>query len=609
MPVIPPLCGRALRGLVLFMFITAILISGTTITANAKTDAYQEITSRILNLFPAFAGKVQDVQGSTVVIQGTPDFQVSPGAYLMIKKETVKGSTPPPMGLRQAVLVSVTGVSGQEIRAERIGKQEIKKGDPVTGWPRPLPVALVPMSREALGVLMEYSPAKGDLAPVRTEDVLTAMIENHYADFSALGQMDLSVLGPALKTPLILQVKVLSGFGENILQMVPYAVESGAGLDTFSVLLSSRSTSMAEARPASKTTLPLPAAIPAENMDATPPQTGIDILAHGRPETEEAAAPLALPMAVAGSAVQPAMPKLPPLTGFDQPTRWVRILESDERIMSMAGGSFTDPAKRELAIGVPGKIQIYTPRQGTLKAGQRLEDPDLTTLFWLETSDLNGDGSDEIIVNTDQGVLVITQQQGALRIVHRKTGILIRKINHQLIAQTMEGLESGESSIHSVLWNGQDWIMEEPLANSESGNLFALVSVSEENAISLTPDHKLAVGQQTLSEEEFGQSNTPSLMDLPYPLFLRSFSTPDGTFLLRNRSVGWVPLVKEKYTNGGTLVLRPRGNEPSLLSPQFRGYLADLCVYDLDGNGTAEILLSQVDSSLFGGGAYILQYK
>lgn len=602
MPVIPPLCGRALRGLVLFMFITAILISGTTITANAKTDAYQEITSRILNLFPAFAGKVQDVQGSTVMIQAAPDFQVSPGAFLMIKKETVKGAA-------QAALVRVTGVSGQEIRAERIGKQEIKKGDPVTGWPRPLPVALVPMSREALGVLLEYAPPKGDIAPVRTEDVLTAMIENHYADFSDAEKMDLSVLGPALKTPLILQVKVLSGFGENILQMAPYAVESGAGLDTFSVLLSSRSTSMAEARPASKTALPLPAAVPAETTAAAPPQQGVDILSADRPETEEAAAPLALSVAASGGAVQPAMPKLPPLTGFDQPTRWVRILESDERIMSMAGGSFTNPDKRELAIGVPGKIQIYTPRQGTLKAGQRLEDPDLTMLFWLETSDLNGDGVDEIIVNTDEGVLVITQQQGTLRIVHRKTGILIRKINHQLIAQTMEGLESGESSINSVLWNGQDWIMGEPFANAESGNLFALVSVSEENAVSLTPDHKLAVDQETFSEEEFGQSNTPAILDLNLPLFVRSFSTPDRTFLLMNRSVGWGPLIKEKYTNGGTLVLRPMGNEPSLLSPQFRGYLADLCVYDLDEDGTAEILLSQVDSSLFGGGAYILQYK
>ena len=602
MSVIPPLCGRALRGLVLFMFITAILISFTSITAHAKTDAYQEITSRILHLFPVFSGKVQDVQGSTVVIQTAPGSPVVSGAYLMIKKETAKGALPQP-----AALVRVTGVSGQEIRAERIRKQEIKKGDPVTGWPRPLPVALVPMSREALGLLLEYSPPKGDIDPVRTEDVLTAMIQNHYADFSALEQMDLSVLGPALKTPLILQVKVLSGFGENILQMAPYAVETGAGLDTFSVLLSSRSTSMAEARPASKTAQPLPAAVPAETMASAPPQQGADILSADRPESEEAAAPLALPMAAAGGAVLPAMPKLPPLQGFHDPAHWVRILKLDKRIMSMAAGSFMGEGNRALAVGTPGKIQIYTFRQGMLRVGQRLEDQDLSTLFWLEAWDLNGDGVDEIIVNTDEGVLVITQQQGALRIVHRRKGLFIRSIGSELYAQTLSGLQLGESPVHAVRWSNNDWQEGEELKGPGSENLFALVEASPESGLYLGADHHLMKAGIPVSDETCGQTDAPALIAVDYPLFARCIGASGGALCLKNRDTGWPQVGKMKYTGGGSALFLPIEGKASL-SPSFRGYLADIALDDLDGDGEGEILVLQVIKGI-SGGAYVLMYR
>ncbi|MEK6777298.1 MAG: hypothetical protein AABY87_10515 [bacterium] len=592
MPVISPLCGRALRGLVLFMFITAMLISGTTITANAKTNAYQEITSRILNLFPAFAGKVQDVQGSTVVIQAAPGSPVASGSYLMIKKETAKGAT-------QSVIVRVTGVSGQEIRAERIGKQEIKKGDPVTGWPRPLPVALVPMSREALGVLMEYSPANGDLAPIRNEDVLATMIENHYADFSTAEKMDLSVLGSALKTPLILEVKILSGFGENILQMAPYAVETGAGLDTFSVLLSSRSTAMAEARP-------LPAPVPAETTAAAPHQQGVDILSADRPETEEAAAPLALPMTAAGSAVQPAMPKLPPLQGFNDPAHWVRILKLDQRIMSMAAGNFTGDSNRALAIGVPGKIQIYTLRQEMLRVSQRLEDQDLSTLFWLEAYDLNGDGVDEIIVNTDEGVLVITHQQGSLRIVHRRKGLFIRRTGSELYAQTLSGLQLGGGPVHAVRWNNNDWQEGEELKGPGSENLFALVEASSESGLYLSADHHLMKAETPVSSETCGQTDAPALIAVDYPLFARGIAVSGGALCLKNRDTGWPQVGKMKYTGGGSALFLPIEGEASL-SPSFRGYLADIALDDLDGDGEGEILVLQIIKGI-SGGAYVLMY-
>jgi hypothetical protein len=575
--------GHRIRFFSLLFLITLFFVSGSFIPAFARADPRKEITSRILNLFPSYSGKVRELQDDTIVIQGAPNTAAQIGAYLLVKKRT---------------LVRVVSVDGQEVRAVYAGKNVIQRGDLVSGWSRPLSVALVPMSREALQVLLEYSLPKGDLAPVRTEDVLTAMIQNNYNDFYALENMDAAVLGASLKTSLVLQVGLLSGFGETILKIEPHwVVEEEEVLDTFSVLLSSRQPSSGALRPQRPTTTAPP-----------PSQQIMPELPSIEPKPETPPIPLSVLMASAGVVSQTSMPQLPSLSGFDKPTRWARILETKERIISMAPGRFTASGKPELAIGVPGKIQLYSLRKGGLRAGERMENADLTNLFWLDAWDVNGDGIDEVIVNTDEGVLLLAQNEKRLYRVHRREGLVIRRLGDQLFAQNISDLEEGKGPIYSVYWNGEDWEQGENLKHSDSMNLFAVVNIDPEAALFVGPDHKLSSGGQAVSKETFGQSNTPDLLDIDLPLFTRSISLPRGSLMLKNIPAGMGFLKKNQYSNGGKVVLLSESYAPNY-SPQFRGYIADVALYDLDGDGTGEIFLSQVDAGVFGGSAYILRYK
>jgi hypothetical protein len=275
----------------------------------------------------------------------------------------------------------------------------------------------------------------------------------------------------------------------------------------------------------------------------------------------------------------------------------------------MAAGNFSVPGKEELIIGIPGKVQIYTPKKGTLRAGGRFENADLTNLFWIDAWDVNGDGIDEIIVNTDEGVQLLTQKERRLYLVNRREGLVIRRLGDQLFAQRMDDLDNGEGPIHSVYWNGEDWETGEVVNSSESLNLFAVVHFDTDAPVFIGPDHKLIRGEQAVSEETFGQSNTPNILEIDLPIFARALPHPQGSLLLKNIPVAAAILKRgNKYSNGGKVVLFSDSN-PSNISPRFRGYLADLTLCDLDGDGTGEILLSQVDAGFFGGGAYILQYK
>lgn len=231
-----------LRRFPLAMVIISALVCVSPLLCEA--DPRPDLTFNILRLFPSFSGTVQQVEGPMILVQMTPGYSVDAGAYLLVHR---RNQTWPRPSL--AVLLRVVTVNGQDVRAEQLGENEIRKGDPVAGWPRPLRLALVPMSSEVLQLLLKYPLPKGDLDPVRVEDVLTTMIQNYFGDFSRLETMDVTALAAQLQTPLVVQVSILSGFGEKVLQMQPHWVEAGQKLGGFSILLLSRTTFFEELPP------------------------------------------------------------------------------------------------------------------------------------------------------------------------------------------------------------------------------------------------------------------------------------------------------------------------------------------------------------------------
>lgn len=564
----------------------------------AQAGPREEIRTRILTLFPPYAGKVREIQGSTIVIQGSSAPEVQSGAYLLVNATGTEPRTP-----AGTALVRVLSVDGRELRAEPLGQKKIAQGDQVIGSPRPLTVALMPMSRPTLEFLLQHPLSGGDLVAVRTEDVLTAMMQQGFEDFSDLENTDVSALASALKTPLVVQAKLRSGFGKDVLQLMPHWSQTDERPKASSVLLPSRTGSAAEP-PTADSPPAIRGAGPSVSTLTPSPQQGVTpVLPGGQtPATAKAHSPRSV--TPQGAVSRASLPKLPSAADFSDPRRWVRILELKERIISMAGGSFTATGKRELAIASPGTIRIYAYRESALRAGESLQHPDLSALFWLEAWDVNGDGVDEILVDTDTGVVLLTQRDGRLQVAHRQQGLAIRRIGGRLFGQTLSG---PGTAVHPVRWNGKDWELGEAPAPLESMSLFSVVDAFSDPPLFIGPDHKLTHGHQPISEKTFGQSNTTELLQLEFPVFARSLASPQGALLLTNRPVGWPRLKKDKYSNGGGVAIyAPSGSTVS--SPLFRGYIADVSLCDLDGDGNGEILISQVDSGVFSGRAYILRY-
>jgi len=459
------------------------------------------------------------------------------------------------------------------------------------------------MSQPTLEFLLQHPLSGGDLVAVRTEDVLTAMMQQGFEDFSDLENTDVSALASALKTPLVIQAKLRSGFGKEVLQLMPHWSQTDERPKAFSVLLSPRTGSAAKP-PATDGPPAVRGAGPSVSTLTPAPQQGVTPALPGGQTPAKAKAHSPRSVTPQGAVSRASLPKLPSAADFSDPRRWVRILELKERIMSMAGGSFTAAGKRELAIASPGTIRIYTYREGALRAGESLQHPDLSALFWLEAWDVNGDGVDEIIVDTDTGVALLTQRDGRLQLMHHQQGLAIRRIGGRLFGQTLSG---PSTAVHTVRWDGKDWGLGEALVHQGSMNLFSLVDAFSDPPLFIGPDHKLTHGHQSISKKTFGQSNTTKLLQLEFPVFARSLASTQGTLLLTNRPVGWPRLKKDKYSNGGRVVIisPPATTVSSLL---FRGYIADVSLYDLDGDGNGEILLSQVDSGVFSGRAYVLRY-
>jgi len=570
------------------LFFLLLFLAGTFTVSPATADLQSELTARLHSAYPPFTGKVREISGTTLIIQQTSPEPVQPGSMLLVGGKTQ---------------VRVLSVDGMTVRAGNKESQRVRPGEPVSGLPRPLQVALVPLSRESLQYLLMHPLPKGEIETVRTEDVLTAMIEKGFSDFATMEQQDLTPLEVSLPADIILKVRRIEGLGTKLLRIEPLAAGNGGTIEPFSVMLTPGTYPSA-----ARNLIP-----PSPIMEEAP--TPMPVMIPAKPGSPTAFVPLvpeqqgpALSLLPATTSVSPApLPKLPSLDDFDDPAHWQRVLMLEKRIMAMSAGHFTEQAKKELVIGLPGKVQVYSFHKGTLTSGPRLESGKLSSLFWLDAWDVNGDGIDEIIVDTGEGVFLLTYQGEELRIVKREKDLALRRVGSRLLGQKLSGLRGEEGPIREIRWGQSGWETGELLDLTGRANLFALVDLTSRPPVMIDSGHNLRKGDLLLSKKECGESNNPQLLDLPFPLFGRSFVFPEGYLLFHNKPEPWPHISRSGYNNGGSACFISK-REKALLSPSFRGYISDIVYDDFDGDGQGEVVISQVVKGL-GGGAFVLRYK
>ncbi len=580
------------RGIIYSIFLL-LFLTGTFTVSPASADLQSELTAHLHSAYPPFTGKVREISGTTLIIQQTSPEPVQPGSMLLVGGKTQ---------------VRVLSVDGMTVRAGNKESQRVRPGEPVSGLPRPLQVALVPLSRESLQYLLMHPLPKGEIETVRTEDVLTAMIEKGIGDFSTIESQDLSVLQGVLKTDLILQVKTMEGLGQKLLRVVPVPAKGGNPLPPFSILLTrgtfpspaGRVTKPAPLLPQSPP--PMPVMIPAKPGS---PTAFVPLV----PEQQEPAPTLLRPE-VTKPPVRHASLRMPGLDRFHDPSHWIRTLELSDKIVSMATGSLTAPKKKELVLAFPGEIRIYSysTRKNRFREQKNLENKELDTLFRLETYDLNKDGQDEIIGDTDRGVILITVQRDNLIIVQQQEGFVVRKIAGRLFAQEISNLRSGTPMIYPVSWNGREWIKNGGIRIPDGANLFSLISLSTSPPRFIGSDNRLSGRGDARIDPDYGRCNVAGLLDIDLPIVARSLTRPEGELLISNTTGGSFHIGKVNYPTGGKVVfLHPEG--ALLSSPPFLGYVSDIALYDMDGDGTENILVSEISSGLLGTKSYILRYE
>ncbi|NOY54110.1 MAG: hypothetical protein GXP58_10920 [Deltaproteobacteria bacterium] len=581
------------RGIICFSVLSLLLLlSGLFFTAPATAGLQSELTARLNTAYPHFTGKIIGGSGKTLVVKQTSAGPVQPGATLLVRGKTE---------------VRVLSVRGTSLKTEMEQPEKIRPGETVTGLPRPLKTALVPLSKNALQYLLLHPFPKGEIETVRTEDVLTAMIEMGITDFSTIQPEELSGLRKILNVDLILQVKTMEGLGEKLLRIAPVPEPGGSSFPPFSVLLNQGTFPAAIKAATSASLVPQQVAPPMPVMLPAKPGSPAAFVPLVPEQQEPKPAPALQPSATPSTT--PSAHRMPELSGFNSPDRWVRILELSDEVVSMATGSLTGLGKKELALSFPGEIRIYSysERKNRFRERKTLESEDLDTLFRIETYDVNGDGEDEVIGDTDRGVVLITVQGENPKIVEKQKGIVIRKIGDNLFSQKIADLTEGNPVIHPVSWNGRRWVEGGDIKIPDGADLFSLVSLSSAPPRFIDSDHRLTGAGKSARHSGYGRCNIARLLKIDFPVTGRSLTVPFGELLFSNTTGSTFKIGKVNYPTGGKVIFLSKEAAP-ISSPPFLGYVADIALYDMDGDGTDEIFVSEISSGLTGTKTYILRY-
>jgi hypothetical protein len=146
---------------------------------------------------------------------------------------------------------------------------------------------------------------------------------------------------------------------------------------------------------------------------------------------------------------------------FFKPSRedaWLKLdLPVDAR--HITGGDIDGDGKKEIVLDTKKGIAVYTigadvqPAHGGLK----IENPNIDNILWLDSVDLNGNGSDEIIITSMKGDDVssyVYEFNGSGFVLLFNDKVFLRKLENGVIAQVYTPAEGFAGDVFSIVWDG-----------------------------------------------------------------------------------------------------------------------------------------------------------
>lgn len=292
----------------------------------------------------------------------------------------------------------------------------------------------------------------------------------------------------------------------------------------------------------------------------------------------------------------------------------------------MALGDIDGDGRQEIVLLDGGRLLVYRLESGQLVELYSYEFPRATDCLSVDAADVKGGGRAQIYVTAlrnKQPASFVLELEGS-RLVKTADDIeyYLRAVNYPgqgpvLMGQKMDYHSAFKPGIYRMRWSGKALEPDELLSSDSRVNVYSILPVKREDrlvTVALLSDDYLHVfngkDEEWRSADYFGGSNLfvetyprsiPNEEPMREYLPQRLVGVDGGRYIAVVAHKGtvshWLARYKN-YTSGEVKLLawNPQGLSEAWVSPVLDGYICDIAVGDIDGDGHAELVAAVVGS-------------
>ncbi len=579
----PGLRHRVIGG-VLFLLLATSARSGGPIPASVD-----EVARTVVSYFPEVATKVLYVEGDRVVLDAGAKIGLTKGMIVHLFREGAAFAHPlsgQELGHFEKDLgrVEITETSESISKGIRIGPQEeARPGDGARFSARRIPVAIVPIDPAADKVLLQdlrFSlEESGRLRVIDPSDVAKALID-----------------GKVERTPEGIR-KAVTDLGTRLGVEYLVLVDGGDGGRTWTAALVStpRGTPVATLGPI-----------------GAPDAGG----AKAEEKTGTVIAPAAPPIAAAAPAPEKAAPPQEPLRAKSVTVLPLEISGAFIRVADVDGDG-----KPEIVVSDGLRVRIYRVEAKELKLVWE-EKPYRNDQehLWLDVADINGNGVPEIFVTSRWGgrlhSYIVEHTGGGFSRVVEDLPLYLRVVpipgeGERLLAQRSGTGSPYVGGVYVYEWKKDRYVRSRRIALPKDQSIFGFTFVGEakdRDILGYSEDDHLIIhradGKRLFRSPERFEGNriefeqkdrTSPLGDGRERMVIHGrIETVSGNLVVY-RNVSLTPVLRGLPAYRGAEVIGLNWDGSSLATrwsiPQIDGFIADLAVGNVDGDGKPQVVL------------------